>query len=127
MTLSRASVPIISSCFPETFLARFRRFAKSLYRISLTSELFPEPETPVTTVMIPSGISTSIFLRLCSLAPFIVSQPVGCLRSFGTGMHSLPLRYWPVMESGQAMISSGVPAAMTSPPSLPARGPISTR
>ena len=32
--------------------------------ISLTSELLPDPETPVTTVMSPAGIFTSMPFRL---------------------------------------------------------------
>src|SRR5512136_1177211 len=33
------------------------------------SELFPEPERPVMTVIRPRGISRVMFLRLCSRAP----------------------------------------------------------
>ena len=38
-------------------------------------------------------------------------------------MSILPARYWPVMEAGFAMMSAGVPEAMTWPPFLPAPGP----
>ena len=55
-------------------------------------ELFPDPETPVTQVMIPRGIFTSIFFRLFSLAPCTVSQPAGTRRSDGTGIRFRPLR-----------------------------------
>ncbi len=37
--------------------------------VSKASDDFPEPESPVITVRVPRGISTSIFLRLCTLAP----------------------------------------------------------
>src|SRR6476620_11293806 len=37
--------------------------------VSNASEDFPEPETPVTTVSALCGISTSMFLRLCTRAP----------------------------------------------------------
>ena len=47
----------------------FKRCARSLYKISLTSELLPEPETPVTQVRVPRGICTLTFLRLFCLAP----------------------------------------------------------
>ena len=107
-------------------LARFKDFARCLYRISFTRELFPEPDTPVTHVNTPSGISTSIFLRLFSLAPLTVIQPVGFLRFAGTGILILPLRYAPVSESLHAIISAAVPVATTSPPLRPAPGPIST-
>src|SRR6202035_5772833 len=36
-----------------------------------TSELLPEPATPVITQSTPSGMSTSTFCRLCSVAPRI--------------------------------------------------------
>ena len=42
-----------------------------------TSELLPEPDTPVTQVITPSGKRTSIFLRLCARAPRTVIKPVG--------------------------------------------------
>ena len=86
-------------------LARFSFFARDLYNISLTRELFPEPDTPVTQVITPRGISTSTFFRLFSLAPRTFSQPVGCRRSGGTGMDLRPLKYAPVMESSHFMIS----------------------
>ena len=86
----------------------------------------PEPDTPVTHVTTPSGISTSIFLRLFSLAPLTLIQPAGFLRSAGTGILILPDRYAPVSESLHAIMSAAVPVATTSPPFLPAPGPIST-
>ncbi len=42
-----------------------------------TSELLPEPATPVTTQSTPSGTSTSTSRRLCESAPRISSVPVG--------------------------------------------------
>ena len=42
-----------------------------------TSELLPDPATPVTTVSTPSGMSTSTSRRLCVLAPRTSSTPVG--------------------------------------------------
>src|SRR3982751_6513445 len=42
-----------------------------------TSELLPEPATPVTTHSTPSGMSTSTSRRLCVVAPRISSLPVG--------------------------------------------------
>ncbi len=39
-------------------------FARDLYNISLTRSSFPEPDTPVTQVITPRGISTSTFFRL---------------------------------------------------------------
>src|SRR3954462_13317562 len=42
-----------------------------------TSELLPDPATPVTTTSTPSGTSTSTSRRLCAVAPRISSAPVG--------------------------------------------------
>ena len=126
MTLSSCSIPMMSLCAPGIVRARFRSLASRLYRISLTRELFPDPETPVTQVMTPSGKFTLIFFRLCSFAPTTFSHPVGFLRSDGTGIFSSPLKYFPVMEFGFFIRSSAVPIATSSPPCSPAPGPIST-
>ena len=116
----------MSLCLPGMVLARFSVFARCLYKISLTSELFPEPETPVTQVITPSGKSTLIFFRLFSAAPTTFSQPVGFLRTEGTGIFFAPLKYCPVTESGHAIISCAFPTATTFPPCSPAPGPMST-
>src|SRR5215207_62345 len=47
-----------------------------------TSELLPEPATPVITQSTPSGMSTSTFCRLLVAPPRISSIPVG-LRTVG--------------------------------------------
>ena len=60
MTLSSCSTPSIDLYFPGIVLARFSFFARVLYRISLTSELFPDPDTPVTQVITPRGNATWI-------------------------------------------------------------------
>ena len=41
--------------------------------MSRTSVDLPEPDTPVTATKLPSGISTSMFVRLCSRAPWMTS------------------------------------------------------
>src|SRR3982751_1695443 len=46
-----------------------------------TSELLPEPATPVTTTSTPRGMSTSTSRRLCVVAPRTGSVPVG-VRTF---------------------------------------------
>mgnify|MGYP002508227968 CR=1 FL=1 len=51
-----------------------KRYNRETHKISLTRELFPEPDTPVTHVITPNGISTLIFFRLFSLAPFTVRK-----------------------------------------------------
>src|SRR3954469_22507523 len=84
------------------------------------SELFPEPATPVTTVSTPSGMSTSRFCRLCSVAPRTSRTPDGVLpdgfseaRSSRGRPVSVPLD----------RISSTVPSKQTWPPAVPAPGP----
>ena len=126
MILSSCSIPWIFLCFPALILARFRSLASCLYRMLFTRELLPEPETPVTQVITPSGIWTLIFFRLFSCAPITFKNPVGFRRTSGTGILIRPLKYAPVTDSSVFMISSGVPCATTSPPCSPAPGPIST-
>ena len=64
ITLSSCSVPSIDLYLPGIVCARLSFLANALYTISFTKEDFPEPETPVTQVITPVGISTFIFFRL---------------------------------------------------------------
>ena len=48
------------------------------------------------------------------------------MRRSGTGMPIAPVRYLPVSESFDAMMSAGVPCATISPPWMPAPGPMSS-
>jgi len=67
--------------------------------MSLTNVDFPDPDTPVTAMNCPSGNSTSMFCRLCSRAPRIVTQSSpGFRRISGTGIVFLPDRYCPVID-----------------------------
>ena len=97
-------------------------------RVSLTSEDLPDPDTPVTQVISPSGNLTSRSLRLLALAPSMISVRSGCggRRIAGTGMLRKPLKYCPVSEAGSRLIASGGPCATTWPPCAPAPGPRST-
>lgn len=62
-----------------TGLAPFSSAASFLYRISLTNEDLPEPETPVTQVSVPSGIVKSVCLRLFTAQPLTVMLlPLPC-------------------------------------------------
>ncbi len=128
MTRSTRSSPRISSCGAGLRLLLFRRSATALYKVSLTSVDLPEPDTPVTQVISPTGIDASTFLRLLPVAPTIVICRSGsaATRSSGTSIWRLPDRYWPVSDSGLAITSSGVPATTTLPPCTPAPGPRST-
>ena len=92
--------------------------------MSLTRVDFPEPETPVTAVITPSGNRTSMFLRLCSRAPRTTSAlPEPVRRRVGIGISRSPERYFAVSDSGKRMSSSGDPSATIRPPWTPAPGP----
>ena len=127
-TLSKNSMPSMPPHLPGRVFMRFSSAPSFLKRISLTRDDFPLPETPVTTVKVPRGKETSMFLRLFSRAPRTVRNfPFPCRLRAGTSMRLRPLRYCPVRELGSAMTSSGVPAETTSPPWTPAPGPMSMR
>mgnify|MGYP003302167566 CR=1 FL=1 len=61
---------------PEVFNRRRAKLVKDMdatrAAIEKAREDLPEPERPVKTTSLSRGISTSIFLRLCSLAPLII-------------------------------------------------------
>lgn len=104
------SIPSISLHFPPFSDEPYNCFAKFLYKTSFISELFPEPETPVTQVNTPNGIFTSKFFKLFSFAPFIVILTgFAFLLDLGTAIFFLPLKYCPVIESVTSFISSAVP------------------
>lgn len=67
--LSIFSYPCISLCLPTGFLLLFIILFNPLYNISLTRVLFPDPDTPVTILKVPSGIEIFIFFKLFSFAP----------------------------------------------------------
>ncbi|MDT4881235.1 hypothetical protein FQZ97_1170690 [compost metagenome] len=78
----------------------------------------PEPDTPVTQVKRPIGISRSTLRRLLPRAPLRVSDSflLRGVRLAGTAIFTLPDRYLPVRESGCAITSAGVPSATMCPP-----------
>lgn len=89
----------------------FSSFAIVLYKTSLTSVDFPEPETPVTQLNTLSGNLTLIFFKLFSVAPCtsITLDFTYFLLFLGTSIFFLPLKYCPVIESSTFIISSAVP------------------
>ena len=98
-------------------------------RLSSTIVVFPEPDTPVTTVSRPLGMSSSKGLTVWMLpverwiAPSANISPVPAhRRSF---VSAFPERNGPIWDSGFASKSAIVPSAMTCPPLTPASGPIS--
>ena len=69
-----------------------RLMARCLYNVSTTSELLPEPDTPVTQVSTPSGKRQSMPRRLLVVTLCRVSQPWGSRRSSGRLMLASPRR-----------------------------------
>ena len=84
----------------------------------MTREDLPPPETPVTHVKVPRGMSTVTFFRLLAVAPLMVIFLPICpgLRVLGRGILRSPRMYWAVMLSLDLKTSSGVPSATISPP-----------
>ena len=69
------STSVLSIC-PKNWRAYAERLSTylrcpSAYKVSNANELLPEPDKPVTTTNLSLGISTSIFFKLCALAPRI--------------------------------------------------------
>ena len=56
-------------CAPGLVCFPFTTFSSLFCKTSTTNDDFPEPETPVTTVKIPSGKLTSSFFKLYAVAP----------------------------------------------------------
>src|SRR6185437_13564723 len=89
--------------------------------MSFTKVDLPEPLTPVTTVITPSGKATSRFLRLFSRAPrTVIALPLIARGSKRAPILISPEIYFPVRESAARSISAGVPWATSSPPWRPA-------
>ena len=97
-----------------------------LNNVSFINVDFPEPDTPVTQVINPTGISTVKFFKLFehALCIFISFVP-GLDLTSGTEISFFPDKYIPVIEFLLFLICLGVPSAMISPPYEPAPGPIS--
>ena len=128
ITLSICSIPSIESCVPGVSSVPCSSRCRTGASVPVTREDLPDPETPVTATMQPSGILTSRSWRLFCLAPFMTSHRSswGLNLSSGRGISDLPDRYAPVMLSSLVINSSNVPLTTISPPSLPAPGPMST-
>ncbi len=99
-----------------------------MYSVSTISVDLPLPETPVTQVKVPSGISAVRRCRLCSVAPLMrtIWPWWPGRRALGTGIWRKPVRYCAVRLSWCCISTVGGPHATTSPPWMPARGPMST-
>ena len=129
MTLSTFSRPLSSLNLPGRTCERVICWAMAAYKVSRMRVDFPPPLTPAIAINMPSGSVKSTFLRLFSQHPVIVIQlffPY-LLLAFGTSIFMAPERNIPVIPLFDFITSSGVPAEMTSPPYLPAPGPMSMR
>ena len=99
-------------CFPGSPRAPFNFFAAATASTSLTSVLFPEPETPVTHVNSPTGNCASTPFKLCSRASRTVSQAPSGFFNFAAFVTAIvPAKNGPVRESvgGNAAHCTGVP------------------
>src|SRR6185437_873492 len=106
MILSMCSRPSMRSCAAGASEAPFNLRATALYSVSIKSVDLPPPDTPVTQVNRPSGISASMPLRLLPRALTILSaRRERGLRS-GTGTDNSPLRYLPVHERGDKVVDA---------------------
>ena len=114
-------------CLPGTNRAPFRSRAITLNKTSLTRVDLPDPLTPVTAIMVPSGKSTVTLRRLCSAAPCtVITRSDTGRRTIGTSIARAPDKYCPVIDAGSASKSARVPLTTISPPCSPAPGPMST-
>lgn len=83
----------------------------------------PEPDTPVTQIILPSGKSTVMSCRLFSCALTMRRNfPLPGRRASGTSTYLRPERYAPVILRLTLQISATLPAATISPPWTPHRG-----
>ncbi|MNI53983.1 hypothetical protein D3C73_1088460 [compost metagenome] len=119
---------MLSWAAASSVVAPLRAVALNGNSVLLINVDLPEPETPVTQVSKPIGISRSTLRKLLPRAPFRESDSflLRGVRLAGTSIFTRPDRYLPVSESGWAITSFGVPSATMLPPCTPAPGPIST-
>ena len=97
-------------------------------RLSKTRVVFPEPDTPVTTVSRPLGISTSRGFTVWIAPVDRRIRPRSNSSSFearGLRISAFPERNGPIREPSFSAIWGTVPWAITWPPPAPAPGPIS--
>ena len=99
-------------------------------RLSSTSVVLPEPDTPVTAVSRPRGTSTARGFTVWSASVSKWMRPRSNTWAASARARTCtvraPDRNGPMSESGSASISGTEPCAITRPPAAPAPGPIST-
>src|SRR5882672_9631633 len=72
--------------------------------VSNAREDFPDPDKPVTTVSLSRGIVTSIFRKLCSLAPRTISESSAIARENCGSDRGETSRYIRSMPHTDAMV-----------------------
>ena len=99
--------------------------------VSSTSVVLPEPDTPVTAISRPRGMSMANGFTVCKpldsrwIRPRSnISPACACGRA---ATRAAPERKGPMIEASSRATSSTEPWETTAPPSAPAAGPISTR
>ena len=93
MTLSMSSMPSSFLYGPTGRLERCTALVSAGASVSVTSDDLPEPETPVTTVSVPSSTLAFTFLRLFAQAPVIFMAPRrGLRRLAGSAICLRPVR-----------------------------------
>ena len=125
----RPSASIARTCFGSGSSAN--RALSAGTRLSSTSVVFPDPETPVMAVSRPRGISTDNGLTVWMASVSRRSAPFAKMLSTSalsrTRTVRSPERKGPMRDASVFSTSSILPCAMTLPPSAPDSGPISTR
>ena len=98
-------------------------------RLSSTSVVFPDPETPVTAMRRPFGKSTAAGFTVCIpvvsrwIRPRLNIPADGVLGL--TGFCALPERNGAILDFAESQMSERVPSATILPPFSPEPGPIS--
>ncbi len=89
----KASNPSMPRWRPGTTFAPLIRRAAAADRMSIARVLLPEPDTPHTAVMRPTGNEASMSFRLFSVAPFTVSRVLPApLRAMSPSREARPER-----------------------------------
>ena len=100
-------------------------------RLSSTSVVFPEPDTPVTQVRRPFGMRASSGCTVWMVSVSSVMAPSSKRCSGATGVRTrtfaVPAKNGPMRLAGFASTAATDPWAITCPPSAPEPGPISMR
>ena len=125
MILSSPSSPVILRTPSKEVLPFAIKLETAGCKTSLTSVLLPEPETPHTPIINPSGMSMLRPLMLFAVTPERRSFPVLGRRSFGVAIERLPESQAPVTLALFFLICARVPSAQIIPPCRPAPGPTS--